>query len=304
MSKHPKWSSEHTVRSGLSPTEQRNPRSMNLHSLSTMKAIDLMLAEEATVARQLQSIKPQLKKLLAAVVGAFRCGGRLFYVGAGTSGRIAALDASECPPTFGTPPNMVQALVAGGKQALHKSVEGAEDDEQAGKRAVKAHRISKRDLVMGIAASGYTPFVWSALTEAKRHGARTALLCFNPYLKLQASRRPDIFIALNLGPEVLTGSTRLKAGTATKIILNLLTTLSMVRLGKVVSNLMVDLKPTNAKLRARAVRIVSELTGKTESESRAALEANRWIIKRALTSLRRARASRPHLRSQARRLRS
>lgn len=240
-----------------------------------------MLSEEAKVTRALLKKKPLLTKAVTLVARAFQHGGRLFYFGAGTSGRLGVVDASECPPTFRTDPNMVQGIIAGGEVALRRAVEGAEDDAVAGAREIKTRRITARDVVVGIAASGTTRFVWGALAEAKRRRAKTMLVCFNPYLAIPRAMRPDLVIAPDLGPEVLTGSTRLKAGTATKLILNLLTTLAMVQLGKVQSNLMVDVNPSNAKLRARAVRIVRELTGADEVAARHALEQSAWEIRAA-----------------------
>jgi N-acetylmuramic acid 6-phosphate etherase len=217
---------------------------------------------------------------------AFRHGRRLLYFGAGTSGRLGVLDASECPPTFRTPPDLVQGIMAGGQQALWSSVEATEDDAAAGRQAIEFRRIAARDVVVGIAASGTTPFVWGALAEAKRRRATTILLCFNPYLKIPRPLRPTVVLAPNLGPEVLTGSTRLKAGTATKLVLNLFSTLSMVRLGKVVSNLMIDVNPSNAKLRARAVRIVQVLAATDPATAQTALERAGWQVKRAVATLR------------------
>jgi N-acetylmuramic acid 6-phosphate etherase len=215
----------------------------------------------------------------------------LFYVGAGTSGRLGVLDASECPPTFRTDPEMVQGVIAGGKTALWRAVEGAEDDPEAGARAIQSRGITKRDTIVGIAASGRTPFVWGALEEAKKRGAATVLLTFNPNLRIPRAHQPTVLIAPNIGPELLTGSTRLKSGTATKLILNMFTTLSMVRVGKVLSNLMVDVKPTNVKLRDRAVRIVRTLTSANEKSARAALIRCGWIIKGAVASLRKKHAA-------------
>jgi len=258
---------------------------MKLDQLSVSAAVELMLSEEAKVTRALLKKKPLLTKAVTVVAQAFERGGRLFYFGAGTSGRLGVLDASECPPTFRTDPEMVQGIIAGGDIALRRAVEGAEDDAGAGAREIKARRITARDVVVGIAASGTTRFVWSALAEAKRRRARTILVCFNPYLAIPRAMRPDLVIAPDLGPEVLTGSTRLKAGTATKLILNLLTTLAMVRTGKVQSNLMVDVNPSNAKLRTRAVRIVQELTGADETAAHQALEASAWVIRVACRRL-------------------
>ena len=268
-----------------SPTEQRHPRSMNLDKLPLREAVTLMLNEEAGVPGILLAERRRIEQVIRAIVRAFRRGGRLFYVGAGTSGRLGVLDASECPPTFRTPPDMVQGIIAGGQRALWLSVEGAEDDADAGARALRSRGVAGRDVVVGIAASGTTPFVWGALCDARRRGATTVLVCFNPFLHIPRPQRPTVVIAPNLGPEVLTGSTRLKAGTATKLLLNLFTTLAMVRLGKVRSNLMIDLNPTNTKLRDRAVRIVEDLTGADSAAARRALEGAGWNIKKAVARL-------------------
>ncbi len=267
----------------LSPTEQRNPRSTRLSDLSLDQAIRLMLDEDRLIPPALLRESAKLERAITWIVRALRHGGRLFYVGAGTSGRLGVLDASECPPTFRTPPELVQGIMAGGYRALWESIEGAEDDAQAGAEAVRLRAITGRDVVIGIAASGRTPFVWGAIWQARQAGAKTVLLCFNPHLEAPRGNRPDLIIAPEVGPELITGSTRLKSGTATKLVLNLFTTLAMVRLGKVVSNLMVDLNPSNAKLRDRAIRIVRQLTGGSEPEARAALEQSGWVVKRALT---------------------
>jgi N-acetylmuramic acid 6-phosphate etherase len=255
---------------------------MNFDRLPLSNAISLMLSEDARLPRKILAERRNIEKAVEAIVRAFRRNGRLFYVGAGTSGRLGVLDASECPPTFRTPPHLVQGIIAGGPRALSKSVEGAEDDAHAGKTAIAARQLGRRDVVAGITASGTTPFVWGALGEAKRRGASTILVCFNPFLDIPRSVRPDIVIAPNLGPELLTGSTRLKAGTATKLILNIFTTLAMVRLGKVKSNLMTEVRPTNTKLRDRAVRIVREITGLDYAAARAVLRRNDWVVKDAI----------------------
>jgi N-acetylmuramic acid 6-phosphate etherase len=269
-----------------SPTEERNPRSMHLDKLPLRDAVALMLKEDAGITRELLAERRGIERVIKAVARAFRHGGRLFYVGAGTSGRLGVLDASECPPTFGTSPDLVQGIIAGGQNALWQSVEGAEDDGDAGASAIRFRGLTRRDVVTGIAASGTTPFVWGALREAKRRGATTVLVCFNPFLKIPRMLRPTILIAPNLGPELLTGSTRLKAGTATKQLLNMFTTMAMVRLGKVRSNLMIDLNAANVKLRDRAVRIVQELTGADYRGAQGALERGGWVIKRAVGRLR------------------
>lgn len=265
-----------------SPTEQRNPRSTRLSRLPLRQAIRLMLNEDRRITPALLREVPRLERAIHWIVRALKHGGRLFYVGAGTSGRLGVLDASECPPTFRTSPDQIQGVIAGGQPALWQSIEGAEDDAQAGADALRFRGVTERDVVVGIAASGRTPFVWGALWQARKQGAKTVLLCFNPHLKAPRGNRPDLIIAPEVGPELLTGSTRLKSGTATKLILNLFTTLAMVRLGKVVSNLMVDLNPSNAKLRGRAIRIVRQLSGGSEADARAALERAGWIVKNAL----------------------
>jgi N-acetylmuramic acid 6-phosphate etherase len=224
----------------------------------------------------------KIVKAIEMITDSLRRGGRLMYVGAGTSGRIGLLDASECPPTFNVSPDSVQAIMAGGREALWGSFESAEDDAEAGASAVVGRGVSKKDVVIGIAASGRTPFVWGALHAAKAAGAKTILVCFNPELEFDRETAPALVIAPKIGPEILTGSTRLKAGTATKLLLNMFTTLSMVQLGKVVENLMVDVQPTNVKLRDRAVRIVRELTGLSREEAQAALERTNWSVKKAL----------------------
>jgi len=276
----------------LSPTEGRHPRSINLDKLPLAKAIALMLSEDAKVPAKVLKEREAIEEAVQAIVQAFRHGGRLFYVGAGTSGRLGVLDASECPATFRTPPQMVQGIIAGGRTALWRAVEGAEDDTEGGGRAVAERGVTRRDVVVGITASGMAPFVWGALREGKRRQATTILLCFNPFLQIPASLRPRIALAPNLGPELLTGSTRLKAGTATKLILNIFTTLAMARLGKVKSNLMVDVQPANRKLRDRAVRIVQELTRVDYPTAQAALERSGWVVKNAAERLSRKRRPR------------
>jgi N-acetylmuramic acid 6-phosphate etherase len=270
-----------------SPTELRNPRSMKLDRMSVREAIKLMLGEDARIPKALLRELRPIEAAVSLVSRSLKQGGRLFYVGAGTSGRLGVLDASECPPTFQTPPEMVQGIIAGGQRALWQAVEGAEDDPEAGARAVGFRGITRKDVVLGIAASGRTPFVWGALAEAKKRRAGTVLLCFNPNLKVPRALRPTIIIAPHIGPELLTGSTRLKSGTATKLILNMLTTLSMVRLGKVMSNLMIDVKASNVKLRDRAARIVCELTGVAYEDAMRALQQSRWQIKEACRRIRR-----------------
>ncbi len=254
---------------------------MNLDTMPVGSAIDLMLAGDESIPLAIRKEKRKIEWVVRKVAAAFDAGGRLFYVGAGTSGRLGILDASECPPTFRADPEMVQGIIAGGARAIAHPIEGAEDDPDAGARALRFRGVAKKDVVVGIAASGRTPFVWGALWEARKIGAATALLCFNPNLKVAQADRPDRIIAPDIGPEILTGSTRLKSGTATKLILNIFTTLAMVRIGKVVSNLMVDVKPTNVKLRDRAVRIVREMAACDAEKARAALVKAAWNVKQA-----------------------
>jgi N-acetylmuramic acid 6-phosphate etherase len=269
----------------LSPTEQRHPRSMNLDKLSLRAAIRLMLDEDALIPRALLDERRKIERGVQLIVRSFQRGGRLFYIGAGTSGRLGVLDASECPPTFRTDPELVQGIIAGGQTALWQAVEGAEDDPEAGARAMEFRGVNRQDTVVGIAASGRTPFVWGALREAKRRGAATVLVCFNPHLVIPRADQPALVIAPKIGPEILTGSTRLKAGTATKLILNIFTTLAMVRMGKVLGNLMIDVKASNTKLRDRAVRIVRDLTGAEYAQAEVALIDCDWKIKPACARL-------------------
>ena len=242
----------------LPTTELRNRASTNIDRLSTQRIVDLINGEDALVAAAVASQREQIAAAIDLIVERFRAGGRLFYVGAGTSGRLGVLDASECPPTFGVSPLLVQGIIAGGRRALVRSVEGAEDYPEDGAAAIRSKRVGARDVVVGLAACGMTPFVHGALKQARRIGAATIFVTCAP----EAVRHIPAEIIINpvVGPEVITGSTRMKAGTATKLVLNTLTTGAMIRLGKVYGNLMVDLKATNEKLRDRSVRIVMELT--------------------------------------------
>lgn len=272
---------------GQSPTEMRHPQSMNLDSMSLPDAIQLFLTEDSTIPASILSHMDSLVRVIERISSTLGRGGRLIYAGAGTSGRLGILDASECPPTFRTPPEWVQGVIAGGLQAVFKAVEGAEDSTHQGIEAMQQLELSPMDVVVGIAASGRTPFVWGALHEARLRGSFSVLLTFNPNLTIDPDHRPDEVIAVDVGPELLTGSTRLKSGTATKLILNILTTLSMVRIGKVVQNLMVDLHPSNEKLRDRAVRILHQLSAGSlpPQDCRACLEEHNWIISDAWKSL-------------------
>jgi N-acetylmuramic acid 6-phosphate etherase len=265
------------------PTEGRNPKSAGFAEMPLAEAIKLMLAEDATLPGKILAESTHLEWTVDAVAKAFASGGRLIYCGAGTSGRLGVLDASECPPTFRTPASLVQGIMAGGRQALWSAVEGAEDDDAAGVRSIASRSVTAQDVVIGISASGHAPFIWGCLAEARRRGAKTVLVACNPAYRDHPLL--DCAILPDTGPEVLTGSTRLKAGTATKLVLNLITTLALARSGKVVSNLMVDLNPSNSKLRGRAIRIVRDLTGADEAAARHALETNGWVIRHAIGAL-------------------
>jgi N-acetylmuramic acid 6-phosphate etherase len=261
-------------------TEQRNPRSENLEKMNAEDLAKLFIDEEKFVDDALRASAGDLARAIELVVDSVRKGGRLFYVGAGTSGRLGVLDASEIPSTFGAPPDLVQGIIAGGATALHRSVEGAEDDTSNGALAINRRGIKNADVVIGITASGRTPFVLGALARARSLSAKTILLTCN---SAREKKVPvDLSIDLAVGPEILTGSTRLKAGTATKVALNIISTGVMVFLGKVRGNLMVDLNTTSSKLRDRATRMVAELTDSDYNAARAQLEQNGWDLRAVL----------------------
>jgi N-acetylmuramic acid 6-phosphate etherase len=267
-------------------TEQRNPRTQRIDVASSLEIVDLMNAEDATVAPAVHAVREAIARAIDLVVEAFRASGRLIYVGAGTSGRLGVLDASECPPTFGTPPEMVVGVIAGGYAALVKSAEGAEDDVNAGMAAMDNVRVAPADFVLGIAASGTTPFVRAALSRAQTIGARTGLLsCSEPPKVLVETC--DVLILPKVGPEALTGSTRLKAGTATKLVLNTLSTGAMIRMGRAYGNLMVDLMALSDKLRDRGERIVMECVGVDRAGARRAIEAAGGSVKLAIVMAKR-----------------
>lgn len=252
-------------------TEAQNPASAHLDELDTTELLHLINAEDHRVADAVARAIPQISRAVEQIAASLRAGGRLFYVGAGTSGRLGVLDAAECPPTFGTPPGLVVGLLAGGSEAMFHAVEGAEDSTTLAEADLAEHELSAADIVVGIAASGRTPYVLGALAYARSLGCPTVSIACNPDSLL--SRAADIAIELDNGPEVLTGSTRLKAGTSQKMVLNMLSTAAMVRLGKVYGNLMVDVVPTNHKLDDRSVRIVCSATGCNPVDARAALDA-------------------------------
>jgi len=242
-----------------------------------------MNREDRKVAAAVGRELPAIARAVNAIVSALSGGGRLFYVGAGTSGRLGVLDASECPPTFGTPRSQVQALIAGGRRAITNAVEGAEDSERNGRRDLRAKQLSKRDVVVGIAASGTTPYVFGAMRYAAQCGAVTVAITANRNIPL--ARVARILIAPEVGPEVLTGSTRLKAGTAQKMVLNMLSTAAMVRLGHAYENLMIDLRDSNAKLSGRSLRILAEASGKPPSAAAHALRNSGHNLRIALLML-------------------
>jgi N-acetylmuramic acid 6-phosphate etherase len=267
----------------VSVTEQANPRTAAIDTLSSLEIVTLINDEDAKVAHAVRQQLPQVARAVDLIADRLRQGGRLFYLGAGTSGRLGVLDASEMPPTYGVPPDRVQGFIAGGDVALRRSVEGAEDDAGAGAQLVREVSVGEGDVVVGIAASGTTPWVIGALAEARRLGASTVGLTCVPGSPL--SQAVDVGIVPVVGPEVIAGSSRMKAGTAQKMVLNLLSTATMIRLGKVYGNLMVDVQPTNSKLRERAVRILGDAAGADEESARAALEATGYEVKPALVML-------------------
>ena len=267
-------------------TERRNPRSHTIDTASPLEIVDLIGAEDATVPAAVALARGEIARAIELAEAAFRAGGRLLYVGAGTSGRLGVLDAAECPPTFGTPPEMVVGIIAGGYPALVRSVEGAEDDVSTGRGEMDASRVGADDLVIGIAASGTTPFVGAALSRAQTLGARTAFVsCSQPPKQLRETC--DVCITVLVGPEIVTGSTRMKAGTATKLVLNTITTGAMIRMGKIYGNLMVDLRAWNEKLVDRSQRIVMETTGLARDEARGVIEAADGQVKTAIVMARR-----------------
>ena len=281
-------------------TEQRNPRSENLEKLSARQLVELFIEEEKFVQEALRGAIDDLTKAIEIATTSLRKGGRLIYVGAGTSGRLGVLDASEIPPTFGASSEMIQGIIAGGLTALHRSVEGAEDEKGSGALALDEREVRSADVVVGITASGRTPFVLGALARAQSLGARTILISCNPVsvAGIDDPGRPgsptpateknvqvDLSIVLAVGPEILAGSTRLKGGTATKLALNIISTGAMVMLGKVRGNLMIDLHASSTKLRERAIRMVAELSGCDYNSARAQLEAADWNLREVLDKI-------------------
>ncbi len=262
-------------------TEIRNPCSQRLDRLSVHEAFELINQQDATIAAAVAAAKDDICRAIELVVEAFRAGGRLIYVGAGTSGRLGVLDATECPPTFLSDPSMVQGVIAGGTEALTRSVEGAEDRPEDGAKAMDHGEVGPNDVVFAIATGGTTPFVHGAIQRARQRGAKTVFFACVP--ANQAADEADVSIRVVTGPEVLTGSTRMKAGTATKMVLNMVTTIAWVRTGKVYENLMVDVNTAaNAKLHDRGVRILQTISGLSRTESAGLLEQSGGQVKTAL----------------------
>lgn len=264
-------------------TEKRNENSFKIDNMSTIEILTVMNEEDMTVAQKVRDILPQISETVDLVQAAFKQGGRLFYVGAGTSGRLGILDAVECPPTFSTPPELVQGLIAGGMKAIEKAVEGAEDSEVIGETDLKERALTDKDVVVGIAASGRTPYVIGALKYANEIGAGTVSLSSNK--DSIVGQYADIALEVESGAEVITGSTRLKAATAHKMILNMITSASMIKVGKVYENLMVDVSASNLKLRERAKGIVQTISGASYKEAEVNLEKSNYEVKTAIVMI-------------------
>lgn len=262
------------------PTEAINRASLAIDKMPVLEIVDLVVAEDRKVVAAVQKERERIAHGVEIIAAALKKGGRLVLVGAGTSGRLGVLEAAEMPPTFSTKPEMVQAIMAGGQEAMFRAREGVEDNFEEGGRSIARLRIGKRDVVIGVSASGITQFVRGALTVARKKGARIIFVTCWPGTELQ--NFVDLIIAPAVGPEVIAGSTRLKAGTATKMVLNMLTTVAMVRIGKTYGNLMVDVKTSSEKLKDRAQRIVSMVTGAEPDEAKALLVLAKWNVKVAI----------------------
>lgn len=268
---------------GSLATESINPATRNLDAVSTLEMVSIINSEDSKVALAVQKCLPQIAQAIDLIAGRLSQGGRLIYTGAGTSGRLGVLDASECPPTFSVPEDLVVGIIAGGDRALRHSIEAAEDNPEAGKSDLVAINLTEKDVVVGLTASGRTPYVLGGLAYARSIGAgAVGVACNQP---AEISQVAQIAILAPVGAEVLSGSTRLKSGTAQKMILNMLSTGVMVKLGKTYGNLMVDVKPTNAKLKVRAARIVSQVSGADEAAAQTALVHANWEVKTAIVVL-------------------
>ena len=265
-------------------TEHRNPNSLDIDLKSTEEIVEIFHEENQKLLASVEAVSGSITQGVELITDTFRRDGRLFYIGAGTSGRLGVLDASECPPTFSTHLDMVQGIIAGGDRALRRSVEAAEDKPEMGAQAIRERGVAEQDVLVGIASSGYTPYVIGALKEAHRLGAKTIFLCCSPAADV-LGEFVDVCIAPIVGPEIITGSTRLKAGTATKLVLNMLSTISMIKIGKVYNNLMVDLQSSNAKLTDRGIRIIVEVTGADFDTAQEALTRACGSVKTAIVML-------------------
>lgn len=265
-------------------TEQRNPNSMKIDLSPTSEILKIINQEDKLVPFAVEKELPYIEQAVEIIVEAFKHGGRLLYFGAGTSGRLGVVDASECPPTFGTPYGMIEGFIAGGKAAMFRAQEGAEDKEENGAKEVVAAKVNSKDVVCGIAASRRTPYVVGAVKKAKQLGAKTLYITTNPREDFDI-KEVDVAICPYVGPEVVMGSTRMKSGTAQKLVLNMLTTASMIRLGKVYGNMMIDLQMTNKKLVERSIKIVMTITGLSYDEAAVALENAKGHVKTALVMI-------------------
>lgn len=262
-------------------TEMRNPNTMHFDKMSTAEMVAVMAAENANAVRAVEAASASIAKAIDTVAAAFERGNRLFFIGAGTSGRLGVLDAAECPPTFGVPHEMVQGIIAGGEGCMFRAAENAEDLAQSGRADVLSHGVRAGDVLVGISVAGNAAYVKEALRTARELGAHTVALTCNENAGI--AEHADTVIVTDTGAEVLTGSTRLKAGTAHKMVLNMLTTCAMTKIGNVYENLMINLRPTNDKLRDRTIRIVQEILGCTREVAEEKLEANEWNIRKAVS---------------------
>lgn len=261
-------------------TEKRNPDTYGIDKMTTLEMLEIINRENAKVTVAVDSALPQIAIVCDAVADAIKSGGRIYYIGSGTSGRLAVCDAAECPPTFGVSHDLFNGIIAGGEKCMFKAAENAEDNPEAGVEDLKSRNFCDKDILIGISASGSAAYVISAVKYAKSIGAKTFSITNNPDTEL--GKAADIDICADTGPEVITGSTRMKAGTAQKIILNMISTASMVKCGCVYENMMINLKPTNKKLRRRMIRIVTEILGCSEEKAEELLENNNWSIRSAV----------------------
>ncbi len=261
-------------------TETRNKNTYNIDKMSTFEMLQIINNENATVTKAIDKVLPQISTACDTVADIINNGGRVFYIGSGTSGRLGVCDAAECPPTFGVPYDLFNGIIAGGEKCMFKAAENAEDDPCAGINDLKKYNFNEKDILIGISASGSAAYVISAVTYAKSIGAKTVSITNNPDTEL--GFMADIDICADTGPEVITGSTRMKAGTAQKIILNMISTAAMVKCGYVYENLMINLRPTNKKLRKRMIGIVTEILGCSEENAEQLLEENDWSIRKAV----------------------